>query len=137
MDNGLTADQEAEITASIREYEREQRWRALKALWLPAVIDEAATARRVNKTVCFRDNRGDDWTFWRAVRATIGLLLARYQTDEHDREFMRLGRRKWPIFGYEMAFWDSEVTYGLYAVDVLQLFPRCRISVFNDDESSM
>lgn len=127
---------EREMLAGMRAHDRQQRRRALKALWLPPV----PTTRKKDPYADFRDNRGDDWTFWRAVRATIGLVLARYQTDaadERQRErCRRKGRLVW-VESWDMAYWDAGSTYGGYTVDVLKLHHRCRIAVFNDGECFM
>lgn len=122
---GVPHDIHQQIASDIRAHQRGQRWRALKALWLPPVVDEISTKYRHDGVTDYRDNRDDDWTFWRAIKATIGIVLARFDAGDSY------------LGSFEMAYWDAGSTYGGYTVDRLWLYPRCRISIFNDGETFM
>lgn len=112
------------------EYEQERlrdRWKALKALWLRPV-----PSKNPSQYVANESGRGDDWTFWRAICATIGVVLDLAWTDAIEA---RSRARRGFVAGIDMAYWDARSLYGGYAVSVLWLYPRCRVSIFSDGET--
>lgn len=128
---GMTPNDYEEIWREQRRADRYHRWRAFCALWLPPVTEDVGRGK-----IYTRDSQGDDWTFWRAVQASIGLMLDRRWTDRaEDGHKTRTGARY--VCGHDMAFWDAHDTYGGYDVMVLWLYPGCRVSVFSDGETFM
>lgn len=123
---GMTRADWSEIRAENERIEREQRGRALRALWARPVVDHV----RRDGVVCYRDNRDEEWTFWRGLKLTLALLLDRQWVDPPDPTCKR-------IFGTSLAFWDSRQTYGGYDVMVVQLYPGCRFEIFSDGECLM
>lgn len=112
------------------ECERERRvdrWKALKAIW-----GQPIAAKHKSQYVTNVRGRGDDWTPWRAICATIGVVLDRNWTDDLDSRWRARGRF---LMGTDMAYWDNRSVYGGYEVTVLSLYPRCRISISNDGET--
>lgn len=118
---GPTVSDMQEMYAEVDRYNAEQRRKALVALWTPPVVDTVATKRRRDGVICYTSNRGDDWTFWRALCASYGLIFARYAKDG--------------MGGFDMAYWDAGPVYGGYTVEVLRLYPGCRIKHYNDGEA--
>ncbi|MBX3481631.1 MAG: hypothetical protein KF842_14665 [Caulobacter sp.] len=139
--SGMTHREMREMYAEVDRYMADQRRRALIALWAPPVVDAAATSRRRDGVICYRDNRDEDWTLWRAVQATIGLLLVRYWSDkDQERWSRRLKGRldaRWGIDGHAIAYWDAGPVYGGYTVEVLRLYPGFRVEHFNDGEINL
>lgn len=126
---GMTDQDHKDLYRELRRLDRYHRWRALKALWLPPVKEDVGRGKQRT-----RDARDDDWTFWRAVLATVGLVFDRHWTDKaEDRHKARTGKRY--VESYDMAYWDAHDTYGGYDVMVLWLYPGCRVSIFSDGES--
>lgn len=114
------------------ESERERladRWKALKALW-----GKTVRSARPSQYVGNGRSRGDDWTPWRAICATVGIILDRNWTD--DVEQIWRGRHGF-CPGVDMAYWDARSVYGGYEVTVLWLYPRCRVSIFSGGESGL
>lgn len=115
------------------ESEREHlanRWKALKAIWGQPVVAQCTSQYVRNER-----GRGDDWTVWRAVWATIGVILDRSWTDQVEGRWKaRKGRH---AYGLDLAYWDATSVYGGYEVTVLSLYPRCRVSIFNDGETNL
>jgi uncharacterized protein len=140
-DGFMTLGQMREMYAEVDRHHAEQRRRALIALWAAPVVDQDSTARRRDGVICYRDNRDDDWSLWSALQATVGLILVRYWSDAADARWSRRLKgckaARWGIYGRAMAYWDSEPVYGGYAVDVLRLYPGCRIEHFNDGEINL
>lgn len=111
-----------------------QRWNALRTLWGPPVVDRLSTSRRRDGATDYTANRDGDWTLWRAVRATVGIVLGLYWHDEVER---RHRARHGFTAGLDLAFWDAASIYGGYTVDCLWLYPGCRVSIFNDGETNL
>lgn len=112
------------------ELERERilaRWKAIKALW-----GKPKLAKYPCQFVTFERARGDEWSFWRAVRATIGLAFDLEWTDDMARKARQRGRCS---TGMDLAYWDNRSVYGGYSVWVVWLYPGFRISMFNDGET--
>jgi hypothetical protein len=120
---GMTHRDMREMYAEEDHYMAEQRRKALIALWARPVVDEISTRRRSDGVICYKASRGEDWTLWRALCASYGLIFARYDRDG--------------LAGHDMAYWDSGPVYGGYTVDVLRLYPGCRIEHFNDGETNL
>lgn len=117
---GLTPSHYREIDRDLRRWERGERWKAIRALWgKPKVTRVGPSGVEEHE----RD-RGDDWTFWRAVRCTIGLALNRQWGSRHG-DYWR---------NFDMCYWDAGGTGWGYHVMVCKLFPRCRVEVFDDGE---
>lgn len=98
-----------------------QRFRALKALWLKPVVDRV----RRDGVVEHRDGRGDDWTVWRAIKATIGVAFDLQHSCDEYRGSM------------DMAFWDSVSVYGGWESTCLSLYPGCKIRIYTDGDTWM
>lgn len=141
---GMLPSDHEEITASIREEDRRQRRAALAALWGPPVLDYV----RYDGVSIFKRSRDEEWTFWRAIQATVGLVLGRYWNDEAAARWERRSTLAHALFGrpnpyrfrlpgLTLVYWDNRRVYGGYSVEVLQLYPGCRIEHFNDGETSL
>lgn len=114
------------------EAEREQlahRWKALKAIW-----GKPVPARYPSQYVGNERARGDDWTPWRAICATVAVVLNRNWTDKVEQ---RWRARHGFAGGIDMAYWDARSVYGGYTGMICWLYPRCRISIFSDGETFM
>lgn len=131
---GMTADDWRWLSWEQDKFMLAQRWKALKTLWGPPVIDERSTGRRTDGVTDYTANRDGNWTVWRAVCATVGVVLGRYWHAQVEARY----RAK---YGYarssDMAYWDSHPVYGGYTVDCLWLYPGCRVSIFNDGETNL
>ena len=103
------------------EYQREalrERWAALRMLWGKPIRDRWEGSIRA---------RGEEWTFWRAVKATIGIILDRRHTDAHGKSWL----------GMDMGHWDyrSGGCGGCsWSAMVLQLHAWCRIEILSDSD---
>lgn len=134
-DIGMMPDDHRWLAWEMDRYMLDQRWKALKALWLAPVVNEWATKRRTDGVIVHITNRDDEWTFWNGVKATIGIVLGRHWTERaSERWKSRIG---WCAFGIGVAYWDSNTVYGGYTVDCCWLYPRCRVSIFNDEETNL
>jgi len=126
---GMTLADFDDMYAEVDRYNAEERRKALRALW----GRPGAWGRDGDES-----GRGDDWSIWRALQATVGLVFARYWSDEADRRWAwRLGKRYRYSYGHDMAFWDAGPVCGGYTVEVLRLYPGCRIEHFNDGEVNL
>lgn len=134
-DIGWTPDDYRELRWQYERHMLGQRWKALRTLWGPPVVNEWATGRRKDGVTVYQANRDDDWTFWRAVKATIGIVLGRHWTED-AAECWKSGH-VFSAYGKGVAFWDSRSVYGGYDVDCCWLYPRCRVSIFSDGESNL
>jgi hypothetical protein len=132
-EDGLSPDEWRSIWWEEDCLRRLMRWRALKALWLPPVRSEARDSRK-GWTVDDGHERGRDEesTFWRAVRATIGVIF-----DISPRLDPMTGNYVDWHHAVTLAYWDSRQIYGGYTVEVLDLHAGFGISLFNDGETSM
>lgn len=119
---GMTEQDWDELIEAENAHDKEQRSRALRALWLKPVLCEI---RKCDGVVIYRDSREEEWTFFRAVWITIAILLNRRNTKDEIGESL------------DMAYWDALPTYGGYTVDRLWLYPNCTYSIFNDGECLM
>ena len=116
---GMTKSDWDQIAAAQIEHDKQQRRKALRAIWLPPVVD---SIRESDGCIIYRDNRGDEWTFLRAVKVTLAILLHRRNIKDEMGESL------------DMAYWDSAKTYGGYTVDCLWLYPRLTYQIFNEGE---
>lgn len=103
------------------EYRQEylhQRIAAIRMLWGKPVRD----ARGDRLRSC-----GDDWTFWCAVKATIGIVLDRRHTDAHGKWWLSLDMGHWDFrhCGCGGCSWSAMV---------LQLHAWCRIEIMSDSD---
>lgn len=129
---GLTLDDYREMTWEHDRYMLGQRWKALKALWCPPVVDKHRTAGRRDGVIVYIANRDEEWTLWRGIRATIGLIFnVRPRLDPQTGNYVNGWRAS------SMAFWDSGPVYGGYAVDVLKLHSWFGVELFNDGETCL
>ena len=96
-----------------------QRWRAIKALWGEPI---KSPARRGEWTIFdgYERNRDEEWTGWRAVLATVAILLDRRGSDYRS--------------SVNLAFWDARDTYGGYEIMRLTLSAGMRVEIFSDGE---
>lgn len=105
------------------------RWKALKAIW-----GKPVPARYPSQYVSNERARGDDWTPWRAICATVAIVLNRNWTDKVEQ---RWRARHGFAGGIDVAYWDARSVYGGYTGMICWLYPRCRISIFSDGETFM
>lgn len=140
MDEGegwdLTPEQDRELAASLREYDREQRWAALRMLWGRPIVNLWSTQRRTDGVIDFVRNRDEEWTLWRGIVATVALILnRRHGQREVERHRATTGRLYIPH--HDLGFWDSRADSGGYSFGYLHLYPGCRVEVGSDGESSL
>ena len=126
---GMSAEDRRFLAWELDQEERRHRFKALKALWGhrgPKVWYSGCEGNSAGK--------GDDWTFWRAVRMSLALIFGRQwgQVDEDAYE-RQTGRRFCKSFN--MCFWDNGPTYGGYTVMVGRLCPGLRCEIFHDGET--
>jgi len=121
-----------EFQADAYRHDVGQRWCALKALWLPAIVKHV---RRDGVKILER-GRGDEWTLFGALCATIGITLDLRWTDAHDRAWRRRHRRAsvWAL-NLDLAFWDSRSDGCGWSAGTLHLRPGCRVEISWDGES--
>lgn len=129
---GMTPDDHRWLAFDIYQHGLGQRWKALKALWCAPIVDEVSTRRRTDGVIDYIQNRGEDWTLMRAIRASIGLILG--LSPRHDPKTGNW-HRWWDSL--ELAFWDNHSVYGGYTVDVLQLIGWFGVECFNDGETCL
>lgn len=127
---GMTKRDWSDLRKEQRKWNRVERWRALKALWMPPVT---STGYRGRTSV--HDGRGEEWTIVTALCATIAIILNRHWTDDAERRH-RAKRGRF-ICGRDMAFWDARDVYGGYEIMRAWLYPGFRISIFSDGECLM
>ncbi|UYY60132.1 hypothetical protein [Sphingomonas sp. S2-65] len=133
----LTPEFKREMLRELRGYDRQQRWAAFRMLWGPAIKDRPLDCRK-GWTVYdgYVRQRGEEWTFWRALVASGSLLINRRHTQRQvDRHIARTGRSYIPSL--ELGFWDSRSDGYGYSYAYLHLYPWGRISVGTDGESLM
>lgn len=110
---------------------RRDRWQALVALWW---LPKRQPPRRRSEGWTVHDgherNRDEEWTLWRALLATVAIVTGR---DHTQRQVDRYGHED----SWNIAYFGAGATYGGYDVMVVQLYPRCRISIFSDGECWM
>lgn len=104
------------------------RWRALLALWC-----EPVTYKHWNGQPRTRDGRGDDWTWWRSVLATVAVVVNRRWCDRAQERY-RAKHKGRHAFGSDLAFWDARGTYGGWECMCLWLYPGLRMSIFSDGD---
>lgn len=135
-------------------HERLDELKALATIWGYCIPNRPRDPRK-GWTVFdgMQSDRGGDWTFLRAVKATIAILLGRRYRDSHrERDWARWkARRANPRFiasqwihpeihmpiSVEMAHWDYRGAPGGWSSMVLYLHPGCRVSIFSDGDSSL
>lgn len=115
---GQTEEQITEIYRELAVMQRKAEWTALRRLWSGPVVQHV---RKSDGVTIYSANREEEWTFWRAVRASIGIVLRRYSED---------GRG-----GLPLAFWNSHQDGYGYSFDYLTLYPGCRVEVASDGET--
>jgi len=132
--HGLTEEQDAQLAADYRRHDCGERLKALRMLWGPAIVDEASTRWRRDGVVDYIRNRGEDWTVWRAIVASLALIMNRRHRQRHvDRHQARTGSCCIP--SVDLGFWDSRSDGYGYSFGHLELYPRWRVEVGSDGES--
>lgn len=116
----LTPAQERELATAMRAYDREQRWAALRMLWGPPIVDAWSTRRRTDGVTDYERNRGEEWTLWRSIVASVALIL--------DRQHRGSGYTS----SVDLGFWDSRADGYGYSYGYLHLYPGCRVEVGTD-----
>lgn len=139
---GMTAEDWRWERWQYYQYDLGQRWKALRTLWGPPIIDEDSTRRRTDGVINYSANRDDEWTFWSAVKATVAIVLNRRWTDDAERRWKarnahRSGWGRMAYLGVTVAYWDAGSIYGGYTSEVCSLHPGCRVQLFNDSESNL
>jgi hypothetical protein len=124
-----------------------QRLKALAMLWGPAVPARPIGSWRRGWSIYdgHVTARGEEWTFGRALRATIGILLFRVWGEidaEGDRQRCarireQTGRRVFHDLGLDLGHWDYRDEYGGWSCMMLQLYRGCRVEIFSDGDSSL
>lgn len=111
---GMAPDDHAEVAWSIHQHQLQQRYAALYALWAKPVV------RRTRKDGVkeYQRARTEDWTIWRAVRASIGLVFGIYGQS----------------YGTELAFWDAGPTYAGWSAQVVSLCGWVAIDHYDDGD---
>lgn len=134
-EDGLAPDDWREIWWGMDCHDRLMRWRALKAMWLAPVKSPPRDSRK-GWTIYdgYERNRDDEWTFWRGIRATIGVLLDRHWHDEVEK---RHRAKHGFTCRLDIAFWDARDIYGGYTIEHIWLYPGCRVSIFNGGETNL
>lgn len=113
---GLIPDDYREIAHGIAQHRDQMRIRSIAALWGKPISSWRGGTQR---------GRTEYWTFWRAVRCTIGLILG---LD---------GPQDGPAFGEPLAYFDSWPIYGGWNVEVVELRGWFGAGVYNDGETSL
>ncbi|MEO5586080.1 MAG: hypothetical protein ABIQ81_00135 [Novosphingobium sp.] len=131
---GVTPDDYREMRWEHDRHMLGQRWKALRTLWGAPVVDAWSTAHRADGVTNYTANRDGDWTLWRAIRATIGIVLGLYWHDEIEK---RHRARHGFTGGLDLAFWDAGSIYGGYTSDCVWLYPGCRVFIFNESETNL
>lgn len=127
---GMTDEQWRWVRWEYRREHARDRWKALKALW-----GKPTRSTSTSQYVDLARDKGDDWTIWRAICASIGVILDRNWCDvDEERLIAKQGSR---AYGLDMAYFDARSVYGGYEVTVLWLYPGCRVSIFSDGECLM
>ena len=130
-DDGISDWDWAEMRRETLREMRLDRFKALKALWLPA-RRHPPRDRRKGWTVYDGHERARDeeWTFWRSILATVAIVTARYhgqaQVDRHGHQF-----------GVNVAYFDAFTINGGYTSTIVELFPGCRVAIFEDGETNL
>lgn len=149
---GLTAEENAQIATELSIEDSRQRWNSLGAIWGRSIRQRPKDSR-VGWTVYdgHERKRDDEWTLWRAILATIAVILdRRHGQRQIDRARARNDAlRQNPRFidgrwidhysapSWSIAFWDAHDTYGGYEIMRITLHPGCRVSIFSDGECLM
>lgn len=126
-DLGMTAEDWRWLRWEAERERSADRWKALKAIWGAPVVSPHQSQYVSNER-----GRGEDWTVWRAICATVGILLDRNWTDKIEA---RWRTRHGFASGIDMAYWDARSVYGGYTGMICWLYPRCRVSIFSDGET--
>lgn len=125
-ENGLRPDDWRWMRWEIEKFDLWCRWSALKAMWCKPVTRQKFTGVR---TIA---GRGEDWTFWRGVKATVAIVLDRRWSD--DLEARHRAKRGGRSYGDTVAFWDAHDTYHGHECMIVQLYPGCRVELFSDGD---
>lgn len=98
---GMTPDDWRAMAWHARRYDDLNRLRALRALWGKPIRSKPRDSR-VGWTVYddHERNRAEEWTFWRALRATVALVL---------------GWRGHSYKSVSLCYWDCWPVYGGYS----------------------
>lgn len=107
-------------------------WHACKAiamLWWPQVPNRRNGGWQRGWSVYdgYVSGRGEEWSLWRALLATLAIILGRFWRDSDEQ---RLGFR----CGLDLGHWDYGRTYGGWDCMVLNLYPRCRVTIESDGD---
>jgi hypothetical protein len=114
----------------LRDYRRIdllERSAALRMLWGPVIRHRARDARK-GWTVYdgHERDRGEEWTFWRAIIATVAILISR---RHRDKDF--------PSDSWDLGYWDSHSDGYGYSFGYLHLWRGARVEIGRDGESFM
>ena len=118
----LTPQQQRELAADMRAYDREQRWAALRMLWGRPIVDVVSPRNRTDGVIDYERNRLEEWTLWRGIIATVALILNRRH------------RGSGYVSSVDLGFWDSRVDGYGYSYGYLNLYPGWRVEVATDGE---
>lgn len=98
---------------------------ALRMLWGPAIRNRPWKQKDWTVYDGYMRHRGEEWTFWRGVGATVAIILNRYHGDAHGRCLDSL----------DLGHWDASTAgNGYSSAMVCWLFPRCRFQIFSDGD---
>jgi hypothetical protein len=131
---GMTPDDHRYLAWELDRFQLQQSWKALKAMWAPPVVDQSATQRRKDGYVVKSRARGDEWTWWRGVQATVGVLLGRYWTDRAEEKYRSTHGF---VCGLDVAYWDAGPIYGGHTAQCLWLYPGCRVEFIDETETNL
>lgn len=131
---GLTEEEDAQLAADYRHHDRSERFKALCMLWGPAIVNEGATRGRRDGVTVYSRDRGEEWTFFRAIRASVALILnRRWSQDQVDWHEKRTGRT-WAE-SFDLGYWDAASDGYGYNNGYLNLYHGWRVEVGSDGES--
>lgn len=131
---GLTEAEDAELARDYRRHDRSERFKALCMLWGPAIVNEGATRRRRDGVIVYSRDRGDDWTFWRAFRASVAIILNRRWHQAHVDKLKARTGSSW-AGSFDLGYWDAESNGYGYSNGYLNLYPGWRVEIGLDGES--
>ncbi|VWX56705.1 hypothetical protein [Sphingorhabdus sp. 109] len=118
---------EREIVKEMRIHDRRMRWQALKALWASAIVYRVRSSDGV---IEYQRNRDAEWTFFRSVRCSLGLIF--------NIGHRRINDCSWHANNsWTLAYWNCWPVYGGYNVECVELIGWFSASVFNDGETGL
>lgn len=82
----------------------------------------SSTRHRTDGVIDYERNRGEEWTLWRALVATVAVILDR---RHRGGDYMA---------SVDLGFWDSRSDGYGYSYGYLHLYPGWRVEVGTDGE---